>query len=275
MYTARMPDRTVYAEVNYTGAMTARPRFHANDKSLDRVALDPRVVPIRDARQAEPPSLAREGIELFPCKTAVAEFRDAEAVAKIYPNEIQQLILQLTGADAVVVTGPPILRFGERSREAGTRDNSYAARLVHIDCSDATARQFAREAAPKDGRAFRRIAQHNIWRTFSGPPQDVPLAVCDARSVASADLVPADANFDRDGEVRWSFEALLLRYNPAHRWCFFSDMTRDEVIVFKRHDTEAGEPLHVPHTAFSDPSAPGTCTPRASVEMRTIAYWFE
>lgn len=271
-----MAEPTVHAEVNYTGAMSARPQFHANDKSLDRVSLDARVVPIRDGRRAmERPTLAREGIELFQCQTAVAEFRDTEAVGRIYPNEIQHFILELTGADAVVVTGPPILRFGERSPEAGSRDNSYAARLVHIDCSDATARQFARDAAPKEGRAFRRIAQHNIWRTFSGPPQDVPLAVCDARSVASDDLVAADANFDRDGQVRWSFEALLLRYNPAHRWFFFSDMTRDEVIVFKRHDTEPGEPLGVPHTAFSDPGAPATCTPRASVEMRTIAYWFE
>jgi len=271
-----MTHRTVHAEINYTGAMSARPQFHANDKSLDRVALDPRVVPIVDGRgQADQPSLDREGIALLECKTAVAEFRDTEAVARIYPNEIQRFILDLSGADAVVVTGPPILRFGERSPEAGTRDNSYAARLVHIDCSDATAREFARSAAPQDSRPIRRIAQHNIWRTFSGPPQDVPLAVCDARTVATADLLPADANFDRDGAVRWSFEALLLRYNPAHRWLFFSDMTRDEVIVFKRHDTEPGEPLHVPHTAFSDPNAPATCTPRASVEMRTVAYWFE
>jgi hypothetical protein len=271
-----MAEPTVYAEVNYTGATSARPQFHANDKSLDRVALDPRVVPIRDGRtHTDPPTLAREGIELFQCKTAVPEFRDSESVAKIYPNEIQRFILELTGADAVVVTGPPILRFGERSPEAGTRDNSYAARLVHIDTSDATAREFALAAAPKDARPFRRVAQHNIWRTFSGPPQDVPLAVCDARSVASEDLVPADANFDREGQVRWSFEALLLRYNPAHRWFFFSDMTRDEVIVFKRHDTDPGEPLHVPHTAFSDPVAPVACTPRASVEMRTIAYWFD
>src|SRR5262245_51495216 len=135
-----MAEPTVFAEVNYTGAMNARPQFHANDKSLDRVALDPRVVPIRDARrEAAPPTLAREGIELFQCKTAVADFRDTEAVGKIYPDEIQQFMLELTGADAVAVTGPPILRFGERSPEAGTRDHSYAARRVHLRHIDATA----------------------------------------------------------------------------------------------------------------------------------------
>ncbi len=269
-----MYDNTVHAEVNYTGAMSTPPQFFANDHSLDRVNRDPRVVPILDGRAA-PPSLSREGIELFGCATKVKEFRDADEVARLYPLEIETFIRRLTGADAVVLMGPAILRFGERSPEAGSRDNSNAARLVHIDTSDSAALQFAQASAPAGGRSIRRVAQHNIWRTFSGVPQDVPLAVCDARSVASEDLVPAEAMFDRDGKVVWSLEALLLRYNPAHRWIYFPDMTRDEVIVFKRHDTDPDEPRLVPHSAFTDSRAPADCTPRASVEMRTIAYWFD
>lgn len=270
-----MQNTTVHAEVNYTGAMSTRPQFYANDQSRDRVTLEPRVVPIVDGRALpEPPSLSREGIELFACRTAVAEFRDAAEVSRIYPAEIQDFMWKLTGADAVVVTGPAILRFGERSAEAGSRDNSRAARLVHIDTSDAAAEEFALAAAPKDPRAIRRVAQHNIWRTFSGPPQDVPLAVCDARSVMPSDIVPADAMFDQGGTIRMSFESLLVHYNSAHRWFFFSDMTPNEVLVFKRHDTDPSEPHHVPHSAFSDPRVPANCAPRASVEMRTIAYWF-
>ena len=103
----------------------------------------------------------------------------------------------------------------------------------------------------------------------------MPLAVCDARTVAAGDLVPADARFDRDGTVRWSFEALLLRHNPAHRWAFFSNMLRDDVLVFKRHDTDLREPHHVPHSAFTDARVPTGTPPRASIEMRTIAYWFD
>jgi hypothetical protein len=269
-----MHDDAVHAEVNYTGPMNTRPQFFANDHSLDRVNRDPRVVPIVDGR-VEPPSLAREGIELIECPTQVKDFRDAAEVARVYPAEIEALIGRLTGADAVALMGPAILRFGERSPEAGTRDNSNAARLVHIDTSDSTALEFARASVPASARGIRRIAQHNIWRTFSGAPQDVPLAVCDARTVAAEDLVPAEAMFDRDGKVVWSFEALLLRYNPAHRWIYFPDMTRDEVIVFKRHDTDPREPRLVPHSAFTDARVPADSTPRASVEMRTIAYWFD
>ena len=276
MEVLNMHDVTVHAQINYTAAMSARPQFYANDQSLDRVTLDPRIVPIVDGRtRLDPPTLAREGLALFECGSRVSDFRDASEVNRVYPGEIQQFILELTGADAVAVTGPAILRFGERSSEAGSRDNSRAARLVHIDTSDSTAAEFALAAAPKDARPIRRCVQHNIWRSFSGAPQDVPLAVCDARSVDPGDLVPADAMFDRDGQVRWSFEALLLKHNPAHRWYFFSDMSRDEVLVFKRHDTDLREPHHVPHSAFSDPRVPAGCAPRASVEIRTIAYWFE
>ena len=270
-----MSDATVLAELNYAGAMRERPVFHANDQSLDRLVLDPRLMPIGDARRlAEAPTLAREGLELFSCPTSVTDFRDPAEVERVYRAEIQRFMIELTGADAVVVTGPAVLRFGERSPEAGTRDNSRAARFVHIDVSDAAAAEFAGNAAPAGHRRFKRVAQHNIWRTFSPPPQDVPLAVCDARTVSSDDLVPADARFDRDGAIRWQFEALLLRYAPAHRWLFFSNMQRDEVLVFKRHDTDVTEAHHVPHSAFTD-SRVANGTPRASAEIRTIAYWFE
>jgi hypothetical protein len=204
----------------------------------------------------------------------VREFRDGSDVTRLYPGEIRQFVLVLTGADEVVVTGPPILRFGERSKEAGTRDNSRAARLVHIDVSEKAAADFARRATPADAGPIRRSAQHNIWRTFSPAPQDVPLAVCDARTVGTPDLVPADANFDQHGVVIRSFEALLLRYNPAHRWLYFPNMQPDEVLVFKRHDTDLQQPHHVPHSAFSDSRVPAESVPRASVEMRTVAYWY-
>jgi hypothetical protein len=263
----------VSAGINYSAPMAGRPAFHANDKSLDRLALESRVVEITDARTLdEAPSLANEGFALLRCPTNVREFRDQTEVERVYPDEIQKFMMKLTGADAVVVTGPGVLRFGEASGEAGSRDNSHPARVSHIDTSDTAA---AHRSAPAGHERFRRVAQHNIWRTFSPPPQDVPLALCDARTVATADVVPADARFDQDGEIRWSFEALLLRYSPAHRWCFYSDMQRDEVLVFKRHDTDRSAPHWVPHGAFDDARVAPGGTPRASIEMRTIAYWFE
>jgi hypothetical protein len=268
--------RFVEGVVNYTGEMSVRPRYHANDASRDVLVLDPRRVRIEDARSsASPPSLHREGIALVPHRSEVADFRNAAEVAARHPGEIERLILELTGADAVTVTGAGVLRFGEKSPESGKLDNSRPARFIHVDCSEATAAAFAeRSRPPGNSRPIRRYAHYNVWRTFSPPPQDVPLALCDARTVEPRDLVPADAVFDVADRPEWSFEGLVVRFNPRHRWVYFSRMTRDEVIVFKTSDSSRDEPSQVPHSAFDDPSCPAGVPPRCSIEMRACAYWF-
>jgi hypothetical protein len=52
-------------------------------------------------------------------------------------------------------------------------------------------------------------------------------------------------------------------------------MGRDDVIVFKRHDTDEQAPRYVPHSAFTDSRVLPGGAPRASVEIRTIAYWYD
>ena len=262
--------------MNYTAEMSVRPRYHANDASRDVLELDPRRVRIEDARsRGTPPRLDLEGIAIVPHSSRVRDFRDTGEVAACQPAEIEQLILELSGADAVTVTGAGVLRFGEKSPDSGRLNNSRPARFIHIDTSDTTAAAFAERSRPKGiARPIRRFAHYNVWRTFSPPPQDVPLALCDARTVEARDLVPADAVFDVAGQPEWSFEGLVIRFNPRHRWLYFSGMTRDEVIVFKTNDSLHGAPSQVPHSAFDDPSCPSGVTPRCSIEMRACAYWF-
>lgn len=268
--------RLVEGVMNYTGEMSVRPRFYANDHSRDVLVLDPRRVQIEDARSSgSAPTLAREGIAIVPHSSCIGDFRDAAEVAARHPAEIEQLVLELSGADAVSVTGAGVLRFGERSPDSGRLNNSRPARFIHIDTSNATASAFAERGRPKgNARPIRRFAHYNVWRTFSPPPQDVPLAVCDARTVEPRDLVPADAVFDVAGQPEWSFEGLVVRFNPRHRWLYFSGMSREEVIVFKTNDSSPAEPSQVPHSAFDDPSCPPGVPPRCSIEMRACAYWF-
>jgi hypothetical protein len=271
----RIP-RTVRGVVNYTGAMRERARFYAVDHSRDNLVLEPTTVPIEDARDMDDkPRLDREGFTLVPHASAVSNFRDAAEVARVNGPEVERLIVALTGADIAVCNSPGVLRFGERSPDVGTLVNSYPARFIHIDVSDTAAAAFAERAKPKDIGAVKRFAAYNIWRALSPPPQDVPLAVCDARTVAPEDLLPADAIFDAPGAPEWSFEGLVIHRNPRHRWVYWSNMTADEVLVFKTKDSDPAEPHHVPHSAFDDPSCPPGVPPRASIEMRVIAFWLE
>jgi hypothetical protein len=264
----------VAAVINYLAPMEVRPRYHANDASRDVLTLDPREMPIIDMRDAaNAPTLDRNGFQLVQHKSAVEDFADG-AGGELYRQEVHDLILALSGADAVVVTSPGILRFSEQSAKSGKLDNSRPARFIHIDISDTTAQAFAARSAP-DGKTVRRFCHYNVWRTFSGAPQDVPLAVCDARSIAPEDLVAADAVFDKPGAPEWSFEGLCLLHNAAHQWRYFSDMAPDEALVFKTNDSDSTFAHNVPHSAFNDPTAPEGTHPRASVEARGIAFWFE
>jgi hypothetical protein len=61
----------------------------------------------------------------------------------------------------------------------------------------------------------------------------MPLALCDASSMAEDDLVRAD-------HIRRKFkgETLFTYYSPHHKWYYVSKQTPDEVILFKNFDSD-------------------------------------
>jgi hypothetical protein len=263
--------RQTDAVIAYAKRMNARPRYHANDASRDVLEIDLQPMVVSDARGAAT-SLDEQGFVLIEHESAVTDFEDAAQVWAVHRDEIADLVKRLSGADAVIVSAPGVLRFAERSNKSGALNNSRPARFAHVDISDATAAMFADRSAP-EGRTPGRFAHYNVWRVLTPPPQDVPLAVCDASSVAEGDLIEADAVFDEPDKPEWSFEGLVVAHNSAHRWCWFSDMTRDEALVFKTHDSSAGAAHCVPHVAFDHRDCPTDVEPRTSIEMRAIAFW--
>jgi hypothetical protein len=263
----------VRAAIAYAGRDIARPRYHANDTSRDLLDIAPVNVDIVDARGLGT-TLDYAGFMLIEHASGVTDFTDRAALEAVHRAEITGLLSELSGADQVIVNSPGILRFSERAAKSGMLDNSRPARFAHVDISDATAAAFARRVTPPEKRVSR-FAHYNVWRVISAPPQDVPLALCDARSVAASDLILADAVFDSPDRPEWSFEGLVFAHHPAHRWHWFPDMTRDEVIVFKTHDSDPGQAHCVPHVAFDNPLAGPDAPPRASIEMRGIALWFD
>jgi hypothetical protein len=263
----------VRAAIAYAGRGIERPRYHASDSTRDLLDIAPIDMDIADGR-ARGATLDEAGFTLVAHRSAVTDFRDREAVNAVHRPEIVDLIGELAGADLVVVGSPGILRFSEKSAQSGVLDNSRPARFAHVDISDATAATFARRAAPA-GRNLARFAHYNVWRAVSAPPQDVPLAVCDARGVTAQDLILADAVFDTPGQREWSFEGIVVAHHPAHRWHWFPDMTRGEALVFKTHDSDPARAHCVPHVAFDNPLCGPQTAPRASIEMRAIALWFD
>src|SRR5580658_5583541 len=99
--------RSVKGWVNYIGGMAQRPRYYANDHSRDILELDPREIAVEDARvRIEAPSLAREGFELVGHTSDIEDFKDAAKVAELHPSEIEQLLMNVTGAGHDDTVGP-------------------------------------------------------------------------------------------------------------------------------------------------------------------------
>jgi hypothetical protein len=264
-----MHEGTVEAAIGYVARTPFKQRYYANDHTRDTVVHDPHAMAISNGRLRET-SLDNEGFMLVQHASEVSDFENSAEVAALHPAEIAELLRGLTGADEVRVTAPGIIRYSEAGGQAGSRDNSHPARFAHIDSTAETSAGFAMAAS--GDRALRRSASYNVWRCFSPAPQDVPLALCDAGSVKPEDLLVADAIFDAPDRAEWSFESWIVAHNPAHRWYWYPDLSRNEAIVFKSSDSQFANPI--PHVAFDHPALNSGGHPRKSIEMRALALWF-
>ena len=270
---------TVEATINYVGSMTERPKFHAQDHRRDNLRYDPQRVTIENARSLRsPPTLEREGLTLARHASAIRDFRDADEVRRLYPRELEKLIVELTGAvRASMLGGGGLVRYTERSPLYKTGVNTQPARFPHVDFTPNTAPGLVDNVFGSTAEKLKpgqRLVGYNVWRVLSPPPQDVPLAVCDARTVAREDLLPADGVYD-DGDPSnwWELEAYLVRHNPLHRWIYYRDMQPDEALVFRAYDNDPTWRAGVPHSAFDDPSCPPGGAPRVSIEARIFAVY--
>jgi hypothetical protein len=171
-----------------------------------------------------------------------------------------------------------------RSAAPGENASQPQAAQVHNDYSVAGARETAEAVYTSrfpDGPGFRRALITSLWRVFSPPPQDCPLAICDYTSVGPAegldnrmylvDEIPGDLYAEMPAAAPGASGSEFL-HSPDHRWWYFPGMTRNEILLLKLNDSDHSVAWRVPHSAFRDGTAEAT-TPRHSIEFRTIAYF--
>lgn len=257
-------------------------RFWAPGKEYNTGTYQPYPVTIRNARRsAEPIALDSHGFMLGEHVSKVSDFGDAEEVRRVYHDEVAALVRDWTGADLVLPMGGQL-----RSPRISGAGIQPPAGEAHVDFTTRTAEMVARrfyEKAMPDGPGFDRFICFSLWRTFSPPPQDWPLALCDYRSVGDDEGVPntkVDVDEIPTGDALFApiegeedmVAASIFRFNPAHRWFYFPDMTADEAILIKFHDSDHSRAWRAPHTAFHDTTRPDANT-RTSFEFRAIAYF--
>jgi hypothetical protein len=255
--------------------------FVTEDESRSTMVVTPGEEVVLHDLRGTVTSLDVEGFELVAHRSAVEDFHAIEEspeVDALYLAEMEAFVAELTGADRVLMLGGGKKRYGEGAVDRlADLANAKPARYVHGDVTDVSgpelAAGMARGTPGVDLDDVGRWAMYNVWRAITPPPQDFPLAVCDARTIAAGDELTVTALTAVRGLGEIAFATAAYLPNPAHRWCWFRDMTPEEVLVFKTHDTDASRAHRVAHTAFTDPTCPPGTPTRASVEIRALALF--
>jgi hypothetical protein len=237
------------------------------DRSLITQKLEAHEVEIRDAKHLPAaPTLEQQGFELHHLPLSQAgDWTDTDWLDRVYIPESLDLVRQLTKAMHVTKCyGLPLIR------DTGNPERAPAAEFVHFDGTREAVVHFIEMAADAEiRRKYPRVKMFNIWRVITLPPQDVPLALCDQRTLDEDDWVVGrtiEPNYP-DG-----IPYLTAVFNGGQNWHYFSDLTPDDVVVFKGLDIDADAPMGCLHGAFRNPAVP-KAIPRASIEFRAFAFF--
>jgi len=227
-------------------------------------------MPIHDGRAvADSLSLEREGFIFVRHDTKVKDFYDEAEVRSVYYPEIEQLVKETSGAKRVLVFDHTLRSADSAVREA--KQISGPVRNAHNDYTEWSGPQRVRDLLPDEAEELlkRRFAVVQVWRPIRNPVLREPLAIADARTIGTKELIPSSRVYpDRVGEV------YHCTFNPEHRWYYFPNMQRSEAVVFKTFDSSKdGRARWTAHTAFDDPNSPPEAPPRESIEMRTLAFF--
>lgn len=225
---------------------------------------------IRDGRTiADRLSLDREGFIFVKHDTKVRDFFDEAEVLSVYYPETEELVKSHSGAKRVLVFDHTL-----RSADSALRERkkiSGPVRNAHNDYTEWSGPQRVRDLLPDEADELlkRRFAVIQTWRPIRNPVEREALAIADARSIATKDLVPSARVYpNRVGEV------YHCTFNPEHRWYYFPKMQRNEAMVFKCFDSlRDGRSRWTAHCAFDDPAGSPASPPRESIEMRTLAFF--
>ncbi len=265
----------IEAELNFLVPSDKTPIYYASEAGADAALsmtgqFQEKTVSIRNGRRAGTVfSLDGEGFCLVDHPTAVSDFTDKGDVCSVYEPEVISLIKSETGARRVVIFDHTL-----RSDSADVRAAAQSrepSKVVHNDYTDHSAPIRVHDILGDEAATLlkNRFAIINVWRAMRGPVLTSPLALCDAKSLSSDNLVPSERRArDRIGELT------LVTHNPAQRWYCFPAMIRDEALLIKTFDSALdGRARASIHTAFTDPMSPVGAAPRESIETRCFAFF--
>ncbi len=225
-----------------------------------------RDVEILDARALDEDfSLDVHGFELRTLSEA-GDLYNQDDIEQRHEPQCRELVTVATGASRVHIfdhtwrSDAATTRGAHRSREPSS--------FVHNDYTPWSAPKRVIDILGEEGEQLTHddFLIVNVWRPIT-TVHSSPVALCDARSISSDSLVPAE----RRGKGRIG-EVYVVRYDPDQRWLYFPELAPDEVLLIKTFDTrEDGRARWCVHTAVEE-TVETEKPPRESVETRLFAF---
>ncbi len=241
-------------------------------EKLRPAGQDRHTVRVQDAWPiADTASVDVEGFELHDFTSPFRDFDDEAAVEEHFYPQAVDFVQRHTGAKMVKVFDHTCRRRRrDHVAEQPTSQRSIPF-AVHSDFTPRSGPQRVRDIMGNQAEALLsgRVAFFNVWKPLYEPVEELPLGLCDARSMADGDLMVMHLRYpDRNGEI------YTLRHSPDHRWYYFPRMRPDQAILIKTYDNATdGRSCFNAHSAFADPDTPLNPRPRQSIEVRTMAFF--
>ncbi|KAH8592553.1 hypothetical protein B0O99DRAFT_743710 [Bisporella sp. PMI_857] len=206
------------------------------------------------------------------CSLTAADFDNEESITTTYYPIIEKVLSQNFPEAAMV----KIMEHNVRKRHAlfsietkEVFEFDQPSTVVHTDYSPQSAGRTARAAFHISPAQYRRLITVNVWKSFHGPGNDWPLALCDWRTIdrrtesITADMVARETFTENE----------RFYYSPEHKWYYFKDLQDDEVIIFQQTDSDLNGRGGVAHTSFYNSMADKDAAPRASIELRAFIFF--
>ncbi|KAL7536334.1 hypothetical protein ACHAWF_005430 [Thalassiosira exigua] len=277
----------VIVELNYVKDTGSRPKFYTIPPTPGgkgfQGTYDHCKVHLRDARGNSDLTLDAASFQFVDHKTALSkedfykidkyvDEEPNEVLKEAYFQEIEDLVKKTTGAEEAIVFDH-VVRNNKKTGPSG----GYAS-SIHVDFAASKCKRQFKELVGKlndDKYKKGRFVTMNAWRNIAETPiHQNPLAVCDSRTIVMPDDVIASDFIPPNPNNRFEQYRLASRNGRKHGWYYLSQMTRDEVLLFKQYDSDTiqgGRTCF--HTAVSLPDVPSDLPPRESIEVRMIAFF--
>ncbi|EED22455.1 conserved hypothetical protein [Talaromyces stipitatus ATCC 10500] len=250
-----------------------------------------------DIRQSQPrPTFKETGFELTSHITTMTpkDFLAHETpegkdrLNNVYFEECRRLVMEITGCATAVYTSYRVRDdFDTSVRAVPKMDQKTKVKadgprpLAHVD-RDYTTALHALKLAVGEERAeglvnsSKRWAQVNVWRPFGNVCQRWPLAFLMHGDIPDWDYDKYcgriynfnDPRVESRGEKSYD---TLLKEDPRYVYYYASNQMPDEAWVFSAFDSNPS--MCIPHSAFWDDNTPLDAPPRATIEVRFMAFW--